>query len=353
MPEILASTASGDYQILIQQGSLDRLGEIAAKICRGRQAVIVTDENVGRLYLEKASQAMASAGFAVIGATVPAGEASKSPAMLLHLYERFHAAGISRADPVVALGGGVVGDLAGFAAATYLRGIPLIQVPTTLLAQVDSSIGGKTGIDLPYGKNLAGAFYQPKAVVMDPGLLRTLSRSQMAEGMAEVIKYGLIRDLPLLEQVEKKIYDLEWILDRCVRIKTGVVARDEKDSGERMILNFGHTIGHAVEKVTGFTTYSHGEAVAIGMAAAAAIGERLGYTSSGTADRIRALLREYQLPVSAPLKVDNLLDAIRSDKKHLAGRIFFVLLKGAGDAFLLPMEPAQLERVLREVWTDG
>jgi 3-dehydroquinate synthase len=188
---------------------------------------------------------------------------------------------------------------------------------------------------------------------MDPGVLATLPRRQMAEGMAEVIKYGLIRDLPLLERIERRIYDLEWVLERCVRIKTGVVSRDEKDSGERMLLNFGHTVGHAVEKATGFTAYSHGEAVAIGMVAAAAIGERLGVTAPGTAARIRALLAEYQLPDRAPVRADDLIEAIRSDKKHLAGRIFFVLLKEAGDAFLMPLEPARLGQLLREIWTDG
>ncbi len=353
MPDILASTASGDYQVRIQQGSLDRLGEIAAQTCRGRRAVIVTDDNVSRLYLERAAQSLKNSHFEVKSAIIPAGETSKSPEWLMNLYEQFHQAGISRTDPVIALGGGVVGDLAGFAAATYLRGVPLIQVPTTLLAQVDSSIGGKTGIDLPFGKNLAGAFYQPKAVIMDPGLLHSLSRNRMAEGMAEVIKYGLIGDLALLEQIEKKSYDLEWILERCVRIKTTVVSRDERDSSERMLLNFGHTIGHAVEKVTGFSMFTHGEAVAVGMAVAADIGEKMGLTAAGTANRIRAVLKDYQLPVSAPLSAQSLLTAIRSDKKRLAGRIYFVLLHKAGDAFLQPMEPDQLEQVLCEVWVNA
>lgn len=350
MPEILASTASGDYSVFIQQNALDRLGDTAAQSCRGRRAAIVTDDNVARLYLDRAAQAMRNSGFSVATITVPAGESAKSPAMLLHLYEKFHEAGISRTDPVIALGGGVVGDLAGFAAATYLRGVPLIQVPTTLLAQVDSSIGGKTAIDLPFGKNLAGAFYQPKAVVMDPGVLHSLGRAQMAEGMAEVIKYGLIRDPRLFEQIEKKSFDLEWILERCVRIKTTVVSRDEKDSGERMLLNFGHTVGHAVEKTAGYSVYTHGEAVAIGMVAASAIGEKLGHTPSGTTDRIRTLLTNYQLPITAPMPADALLEAIRSDKKRLAGRIYFVLLREIGDAFLLPMDPDQLEALLREVW---
>jgi 3-dehydroquinate synthase len=353
MPEIIASTASAEYPVLIRQGSLDKVGEMAAQICRGRVAAVVTDENVARLYLEPVRRSLQNAGFGVHSRAVPAGESSKSAPMLLSLYEHFHSAGLSRTDPVIALGGGVVGDLAGFAAATYLRGLPLIQVPTTLLAQVDSSIGGKTAIDLPFGKNLAGAFYQPKAVIMDPGVLRTLPRRQMAEGMSEVIKYGLIRDLSLLEQIERKSYDLEWILERCIRIKAGIVSLDEKDTGERMLLNFGHTIGHAIEMATGYSAYSHGEAVAAGMVAAAEIGESLSLTSPGTAQRIRSVLQDYQLPVTAKVQASELVEAIRSDKKRLAGRLYFVLLRQAGEAFLCPMDVDELERVLREVWVSG
>ncbi len=353
MPEIIANTSSGDYSIIINKGALTKTGEIAAGCCRGRRAAIVTDENVAKLYLDDVAKSMRTSGFDVATIQVPPGEKSKSPDMLLYLYERFHDAGISRSDPVVALGGGVVGDLTGFAAATYLRGVPLIQVPTTLLAQVDSSIGGKTGIDLSFGKNLAGAFYQPKAVVMDPGVLHSLSHARMAEGMAEVIKYGLIRDAFLFEQIEKKSFDLEWILERCVRIKTTVVSMDEKDSGERMLLNFGHTVGHAIEKAVDYQGFSHGEAVAAGMVAAAAIGEHLGHTPAGVKDRIIRVLEQYQLPTAAPLQVDDLLGAIHSDKKQLAGRLYFVLLKEVGEAFLQPMKVAELDNILHEVWPHG
>jgi 3-dehydroquinate synthase len=349
MPELIASTASGDYPILISKGALSRLGALAAGISVGRRAIIISDETVYPLYYEQAAKSMASAGFTVSGHAIPAGESSKSAPMLLRLYEQFHAAGITRSDLVIALGGGVVGDLTGFAASTYLRGVPLIQVPTTLLAQVDSSVGGKTGIDLPFGKNLAGTFYQPKAVVLDPVVLRTLSRARMAEGMAEVIKYGLIRDVQLFEQIESRTYDLEWILERCVRIKTTVVARDERDSGERMLLNFGHTVGHAIEKVTGYTQLTHGEAVAIGMVVASALGERMGITAAGTTDRLRKVLLSYQLPVDVNWPVDDLLAAIQSDKKRLAGKIYFVLLRQIGEAVLNPMDTADLARLLKEV----
>lgn len=349
MPEIMASTGHGDYPILIQKGALKRLGEFTAASCRGRQAFIVTDEQVGRLYLETARLSLVSAGFQVSVGVIPPGESSKSPEQLMTLYEQLHAAGMSRSDPVIALGGGVVGDLAGLAASTWLRGLPLIQVPTTLLAQVDASIGGKTAIDLPFGKNLIGTFYQPKAVLMDPALLRTLSRERMAEGMAEVIKYGMIRDLALFEQIENRAYDLEWVLEHCVRIKTAMVAADELDTGERMLLNFGHTVGHAIEKLTGYTTYTHGEAVALGMLAAVRLGEMSGHTSPGTAQRLRSLLEMYQLPVRHDLSAADIIDAIRSDKKFLAGRIYFVLLHEIGQAFLYPITFDQLADHLQEV----
>jgi 3-dehydroquinate synthase len=350
MPELIARSGSGDYPIMLTQGSLAKLGERTATVCRGRRAVLVTDDRVAPLYLTAATQSLENAGFVVSARVLPAGEPSKSAANVMALYAHFHQAGLSRSDPVIALGGGVIGDLTGFAAATYLRGVPLIQVPTTLLAQVDSSIGGKTGIDLPEGKNLVGAFYPPRAVIMDPGLLRTLPRRQMAEGMAEVIKYGLIRDLALLEQIEQQTYDLEWVLERCVRIKIGLVAQDERDTGERMILNFGHTVGHAIEKVTGYQVYSHGEAVAIGMVMAAAVGEYLGETEPGCRERITQVLQSHQLPVRTDLPAGDVIAAIRSDKKQLAGRIHYVLLRRPGEAILLPMEPARLEQVLSEVW---
>lgn len=349
MPEIIANTKAGDYPILIVSGALRRLGAVAAENCRGRSAFVVTDETVADLYLKPALASLRQRGFVTSHHAVPPGEASKSPATLMTLYEKFHAAGLQRTDPVIALGGGVVGDLAGFAAATWLRGLPLIQVPTTLLAQVDSSIGGKTGIDLPFGKNLIGAFYQPQAVLMDPDLLRTLSRRRMAEGMAEVIKYGLIRDAQLFDQVESRTFDLEWILERCVRIKTMVVAADERDTGERMILNFGHTAGHALEKLTEYRRYSHGEAVAVGMIVACKLGESLQKTPPGTTNRLRSVLQSHQLPTGTDLEATDILDAIASDKKHLAGKIYYVLLEQIGKAFLQPMPPETLRQAMQEI----
>lgn len=353
MPELIASTASGDYPILIKNGALNHVGHLAAEAVVGRKAFVVSDETVFPLYYAQVEKSLVAAGFSVAGYAFPAGEGSKTAATLLALYEQFHQAGLSRSDLILALGGGVVGDVTGFAAATYLRGVPLIQVPTTLLAQVDSAIGGKTAIDLPFGKNLAGAFYQPKAVVLDPLVLRTLPRSRMSEGMAEVIKYGLIRDERLFDQIESQTYDLEWILERCVRIKTTVVAADERDSGERMLLNFGHTVGHAIEKVTGYTQLTHGEAVAIGMVVATEIGEKLGKTPAGTANRLRRVLEHYQLPTACTWSADELMSAIHSDKKRLAGKLYYILLNKVGEAVLNPMDPADLKKVLDEVLSHG
>lgn len=353
MPQIMANTNNENYPIHLRTGALTQLGDVAAACVKGRKAIVVTDSNVAELYLGKAVQSLKESGFSAVSCTVPAGESSKSQEMLFLLYAQFHAAGITRTDLIVALGGGVVGDLAGFAAATYLRGCPLIQVPTTLLAQVDSSIGGKTGIDLPFGKNLAGVFYQPKAVVIDPSVLSTLSRARMAEGMAEVIKYGCIRDEMLFESIEKGTFDLEWILERCIRIKTTVVQNDEFDTGERMLLNFGHTMGHAVEKVTGFSKLTHGEAVAIGMVYASVIGENAGITPAGTTDRIRAVLSRWNLPLSTDLDFEDLYTAMLSDKKKLSGKLYYVLLKKIGEAATYPMSVGvlkiQLEKAIEDV----
>lgn len=352
MPEIMANTNNGNYPIHIKAGILSQLGKIAASCVNGKKAFVVTDSNVAKLYLGKAADSLKKEGFSVSTCTVPAGEPSKCSEMLFLLYDQFHQAGISRTDVVVALGGGVVGDLTGFAAASYMRGCPLIQVPTTLLAQVDSSIGGKTGIDLPFGKNLVGAFYRPKAVLIDPSVLSTLSRSVMAEGMAEVIKYGCIRDTILFESIEKGLFDLEWLIERCVHIKTTVVQNDEFDTGERMLLNFGHTVGHAIEKVSGYLGITHGEAVATGMVYAAIMGEKSGITPDGTSARICALLEKWHLPVQTELGANEIFEAMMSDKKRLSGKIFFVFLKSIGEAAAVPLEKEELRKQMNEVWEE-
>ena len=346
MPEIMANTNHGKYPILIRTGALSQLGEVAGKTVRSRKAFVVTDDIVEGLYFAAAKKSLEAAGFEVASYTIPNGEASKCEKNLFAIYTAMNDFGMARTDLVVALGGGVVGDLAGFAAATYMRGCNLIQVPTTLLAQVDSSIGGKTGIDMPFGKNCVGAFYQPKAVVIDPGLLKSLSRARMAEGMAEVIKYGCIRDAMLFEAIEKGQADMEWMIQRCVKIKTTVVQNDEYDTGERMLLNFGHTWGHAIEKVSGYTRYTHGEAVAIGMIKAVDLGVKLGETPAGVKDRILAVLEKWHLPTSTDLPVEDLYKTMLSDKKKLNGKVYYVMINEIGESKTRPLSEQELHDLL-------
>ena len=346
MPEIMANTNHGKYPILIRTGALSQLGDVAGKTVRSRKAFIVTDDIVEGLYFAAAKKSLESSGFEVASYVFPNGESSKCQTKLFEIYGAMHDFGMSRSDLVIALGGGVVGDLAGFAAATYMRGCPLIQVPTTLLAQVDSSIGGKTGIDMPFGKNCVGAFYQPKAVVIDPGLLKSLSRTRMAEGMAEVIKYGCIRDAMLFEAIEKGQADMEWMIERCVKIKTTVVQNDEYDTGERMLLNFGHTWGHAIEKVSGYTRYTHGEAVAIGMVKACELGVKLGETPEGIKERIVAVLEKWHLPTTTDLPVEELYQTMLSDKKKLNGKVYYVMINAIGDSKTRPLSEQELHDLL-------
>ncbi len=353
MPDILAAADSGSYEIKIANGSLAQAGAAAASLARGRRAYIVTDGNVARHYLAPVEASLAKHGFRTGHSILPPGEATKSIQQLLGLYDAFHGFSLTRADLIVALGGGVIGDLAGFAAATYLRGVPLIQIPTTLLAQVDSSVGGKTAIDMPFGKNMVGAFYQPSAVIIDPSVLGTLPRETMNDGMAEVIKYACIRDAVLFDAIASGAMDIGVTIERCVRIKIAVVAGDERDRGERMLLNFGHTVGHALEKATGFCRYTHGQAVAIGMAAACAMGEKLGVTPPGTGRRVRALLERFSLPSASDLDADAIREAIRSDKKNLSDRIYFVFLRDIGEGILYPLQLSALDGLIGEVPRDA
>lgn len=346
----MAKTYRGEYPILIKQDLTKSIGQIAAGAWSGKKVIIVTDNNVAPLYLQSCRASLVQAGIEVHTMVVPSGEQSKNLVTLSKLYTAFHDAGLSRTDGVIALGGGVIGDLAGFAAATYLRGLPLLQVPTTLLAQVDAAIGGKTAIDMPFGKNMVGAFYHPRAVAIDPNTLDTLAPRHLAEGMAEVIKYGCAIDAELFACVEKAKVDRQAIIQRCARIKADIVARDEHDTGQRMLLNFGHTIGHAVEKTTGFDHYSHGEAVAIGMVAAVRVGEALGITPTGVQERLVNLLRTWKLPVELPLPAIEILPALSADKKQLGGKVHFVLLAEMGKALLHPLTVKELTDLMTEVY---
>ena len=256
--------------------------------------------------------------------------------MLGQVYDELARAGLTRSDLILTLGGGVPGDLGGFAAATFLRGIDFIQVPTSLLAQIDSSVGGKVAIDLPSGKNLAGSFYQPKAVFIDPDLLKTLPLRFLHDGLAEAIKYGCIRDAGLFAQIaavksdQELLEQADSIIETCCNIKARIVEKDEFDTGERMLLNFGHTIGHAIEKCCGFTTYTHGEGVGIGMVQMTRQTEKLGLTAAGTAEELSRVLKKFALPVTAVFDAQEILQAMALDKKKSGKKINLVIIEKIG-----------------------
>ena len=327
-----------EYNIHIGSGLLEKTGEIVSEIFKGKRIAIITDKNVGTLYADKVTKALAGYDVSVI--TVDAGEKSKSFETLQYVYTRLIEEGITRTDLIVALGGGVVGDLTGFASSTILRGVDFVQIPTTLLAQVDSSVGGKTAVNLPQGKNLVGSFCQPKAVIADTDTLKTLSDKILSDGMAEVIKYGAICDAELFEILSniknnKELFaKIEEIVYTCCRIKSEIVEEDEFDTGRRMILNFGHTFGHAIEKKFNFSSVTHGMGVAAGMVMAATWGEENNVTPKGTAEKIEAVLKNYNLPTAYDLTKEELLASVGVDKKSDGGLINLILLNRIGDAVI-------------------
>jgi len=329
------------YAIKIGAGLLARLGGECARLKLGARCAIITDTNVGRHYAKVTFNALATAGFSPSLIIVPAGETAKSLKTVQTCYDLLAAHRLERKSFIVALGGGVVGDLAGFVAATYLRGLAFVQVPTTLLAQVDSSVGGKVGVNLKAGKNLVGAFYQPRLVLCDLDTLKTLPEREYRAGLAEVIKYGIIYDAKLFAQLERDLpkllrreaKPLADIIARCCEIKAEIVGQDEMEGGLRAILNFGHTIGHAIENISGYGKYLHGEAIAIGQVAAAMLSAgRLGLPERDVA-RVANLFQWTGLPVSirlGGLQRKRLLAAMRLDKKVSGGEIKFVLARKIG-----------------------
>ena len=331
--------ASRPYEIHIAEGLLDRVAEECSAVLNSEKLLLLTDSNVAPLYGEAVEAALKNAGFSVYTDVLPAGEQSKSTEQYLRIVSRLARDGFTRSDAIVALGGGVVGDLAGFCAASYLRGIPFVQIPTTLLACVDSSVGGKTAVNLPEGKNLLGAFYQPKVVLIDPAVLKTLSPSVYADGMAEVIKYGMIRDAELFEALERHAWTDAQIIARCVRIKSEIVAADEFDNGCRLLLNFGHTIGHAIETSSQFAV-SHGSAVAIGMAMMARA-ETGGDTLS---KRLEAVLDAYGLPTSCKWDADTLTQAALSDKKRRNQTLHLITVPTLGNGVVTTVPVSELKQ---------
>ena len=321
------------YVVRVGRGLTDRVGQTLRPLTKSTRVGLVTDDTVGPLYADRISASLAAAGFEVMSVVLPAGEKHKTLATLMPVYDAFLSAKFERSTPIIALGGGVVGDMTGFAAATLLRGVPFVQVPTTLLSMVDASVGGKTGVDHPAGKNLIGAFHQPLAVLIDPDVLGTLSPRELRSGLAECVKHEIIRDAGGFADMER---DLDQVLAlepakmaaliaHNVRIKANVVMNDPFETGERAHLNLGHTFGHAIETISNYE-YAHGEAIALGIVAACRTANEVGLLTKVATDRIKKLLQRVGLPTGKmTLDVDAVYAAMFSDKKVKAGRLRLVL----------------------------
>lgn len=329
------------YDIVIQKGLFKNIGKNIKKIYNNKKIVVMTDHNVEDIYGDDLRDSLEAEGFKVETIVVAAGEISKSLEVLQQVYTRLIDANVTRGDMIIAFGGGVIGDLCGFAAATYLRGVKFIQIPTTLLAQIDSSIGGKVAVNHSKGKNLIGSFYHPEIVLIDPELLKTLDDKFLYDGMAEVIKYGCIKDKNLFNNLleynsaDELFRDIEKIIITCCSIKKYVVESDERDIGMRMLLNFGHTLGHGIEKYYNYEKFTHGEAIAIGMYNITKRSEELGITSKGITDSIEKLLKNWRLPYKLPdVDKQQILNTIFLDKKSDADYINLILLKNIGDSII-------------------
>ncbi len=352
MQTLTVELGDRSYPIHIGPGLIDRADLIVPHLAQKRVA-IVTNTTVGPLYLERLSKTLAGAGVEVTPVVLPDGEEYKDWQTLNLIFDALLQSRAERKTTLIALGGGVIGDMTGFAAACYQRGVPFIQVPTTLLSQVDSSVGGKTGINHPLGKNMIGAFYQPKVVLADTDTLKTLPARELSAGLAEVIKYGLIRDAEFLAWLEANMQKLRALnaeaishaIYRSCEIKAQVVAQDEREGGLRAILNLGHTFGHAIETGMGYGNWLHGEAVAAGMVLAADASRRKGWLTEADVERVRAIIRAAGLPDTAPdLGVERYLDYMGHDKKVEGGQIRFVLLKKIGEAVITADLPADVLR---------
>jgi len=359
MIEIPVDLGPRSYSVLVGAGALATVGTELAKRGVGRKVVLVSDAAIARLHAEPVVRGLGQAGFDIAQVSVPGGEQAKRLDVVSDLWDRLLDTGCDRTSTVVALGGGAVGDVAGFAAATYMRGMNLVQVPTTLLAQVDASIGGKTAIDHPRGKNLIGAFHQPRIVIVDPATLTTLPQREFRSGLAEVIKHGIVLDaayfadletsIPAL--LERDLATLERVVAGSCRLKAGVVERDEQEAELRWVLNYGHTVGHALEAATGFRRWAHGEAISLGIAAEARLAERLGIGSPATTERQMRLLSAVGLPVYG-LQVDpaTVVEAMSRDKKSRDGRVPFVLAPEIGSFRIVPEVPSDIVlQVLKEL----
>ncbi len=345
----LTVRTSDNYNIIIERGCIKQIGTFAENLLnKGSKAFIISDSNVLPIYGKTTADSLKAAGFKVYEYAFPAGEESKRLNTIEEMYFKLSENGFTRSDFIVALGGGVTGDMAGFAAATYLRGIEFIQIPTSLLAQIDSSVGGKTAVDLPQGKNLVGSFHQPCLVLIDPNTLSTLPPHYFSDGMGEAIKYGCIKSRKLFDMILNTDIkeNIEELIYSCIDIKRGVVERDEFDNGERMLLNFGHTFGHALEKNYNFKKLSHGEAVGVGMAMMAKCGEKADITKEGTSAEIQKALKKYNLPIWDDMDTEKILEAAALDKKSRGGNINLIMLKEIGDSFIKKVDRGGLRKLI-------
>ena len=350
---IVAIETNKPYNVIIGKGLVRSFGAMISKEIKPSRALIISDDTVMNLYGEVVSVSLQAEGFTVSTFSFTEGEKSKTPQTLFDILEFLALNGFDRSDLVIALGGGVTGDLAGLASAVYMRGMNLVQIPTTLLAMVDSSVGGKTGVNLTQGKNLAGVFKQPNLVICDTNILSSLNDEQFSCGMAEVIKYAMIRDQELfLDLISKKgrnaLSDKELIsiISRCVGIKGQIVSNDEFDKGERNLLNFGHTVGHAIEKCSGYYV-NHGQAVAIGMALMTDVSEKLGLCESGTKEQLISVLNNFDLPSNTDIDAANIIQAMLKDKKREGNDINLVLPKKIGECTLKSFSIEEAERLIR------
>lgn len=339
MESIKVRLGERSYPIYFGSGIISDFGRTYNRFLKSNRVVVVTNPTVGELYFAAISESLEKEGFDVYRIDVPDGEEYKTLSWASKLFDRLIALKADRQTPLIALGGGVIGDLTGFVAATYLRGVPFVQVPTTLLAQVDSSVGGKTGVNHRRGKNLIGAFYQPKFVYIDVDTLKTLDKRELRAGLAEVIKYGVIRDSRLFKYLDDHMNEIKaldreallHIIKKSCSIKASVVEADEKESGLRAILNFGHTFGHAVEAVTGYKEYKHGEAVAIGMLYATGLSNKMGFCNAQVVEDVRSLIKKAGLPYNPPLLPGKrYIKAMEVDKKMAGGYLNFVLVEKIG-----------------------
>ncbi len=357
MQKIDVQSKHGKYPILIEEGIFKQAGNWIRRWMPSSQLAIITDTNVGELYLEQLQADLKQAGLGFVDAfIIKAGEESKNLQTIETIYHWLLEKGHDRSSGIIALGGGVVGDMSGFVASTFMRGIPFVQVPTSLLAQVDSSVGGKVGVNVREGKNLIGSFYAPKGVIIDPSVLMSLPMRQFRNGIAEVVKTGAILDANLLKQVALLRDEAElrpaWgkVIARCCELKAMVVSQDEEEHGLRKILNFGHSFGHGIEQYTEYKKYAHGEAVAIGMILAAQIGQELGITESGVEEELTALLTQFHLPVqSIPIPTEEWLAAMKKDKKKSRGLLHLVAVKAMGQAVVRPVKYGIIEDFLKGV----